>query len=1040
MTDFLKFSMNYLDKGLNIIPLLARDKKPAISWDPYKVNRVNKDDVQRWWTVWPNSNIGCVTGSISDIIVLDLDNENAHTAAVAMGLPETWKSKTGKGYHIFFKYPGTRVKNYTRILPGMDIKADGGYVVLPPSIHPSGATYQWIVSPDDQELAVPPDWLMDLIQKLQSKEPPNIALSAPDKPNNSTVSKNSASQKYAQAALEKEISILRSTSEGERNNQLNKSAYALGQLVAAGLLQESEVVDHLTSAALRIGLSESEISATIRSGLSAGMHHPRDVPESSNPYITKNSNNDPNRDPPRIRAYGENGVLLGVTNDGTVKRGVVKKNKNNEEIVEEWVSDCAVFIKTETRSDHLTEFKFCGRGAIDGRTVEFTLPSEIVGDPRKFRIALINEFGANNKVGRLDFETVQKLSLNVEFKRRIEIPIWYKNVPLIPGLDLRSDIEFRLSPMTPARVQNGDINIAKKLLSKLFKIHPLAPVLVTAILGAPATARWLPDERIGVALWGTTGTQKTTTVTTCMAVYGEEYLSERFLLKQGHKGSTTTAASEIFASAGILPQILDNVKGNERDLQEYVALIHTIIEGSSKQRGKKDGGVRESKSFMCTPIITGESRPAEASTSARICNLNWSAPDLQILSELAAARKELPFIGYHWLKFLSETDLNPANEFYDVRAKVERTLSMLNFTVNTGRLASICVVLCSIWKMLYNSPFRDVIEEHTADFINALTSAIIDQAQIVKNETDVERFINGLRELIRSVPYRFEYLDKEVDYNEKFNVMKIASLGRREPNGDYFILPMSTIEAVREILGPGQILSEGSLGEALKQAGYLVKYDKDRTTTRKYINHAQRHGWLIDGKKLFPQSESDSETDDDSNNMFDDINIRRTIISLIQNILSIPLRDNYVIDVTNHDVEQSENTDIVHDNSVQNKTVEDVNMQTRLVNEDSKPIQKIDDDSEESVQYVDHTPGANIPPEKTYEDIVRLLKIEADNYRPVQCLAFAINHGTKPEYVLKAVKELGWISRKLMLSKITGEATYWLPTEAWEKYEQSNKK
>ena len=84
---------------------------------------------------------------------------------------------------------------------------------------------------------------------------------------------------YAQAALRNELDAVASTTQGQRNERLNKAAFALGQLVAGGELPEAEVVAALSNAARQSGLNEKEIVKTIRSGISAGSTKPRTVPE-----------------------------------------------------------------------------------------------------------------------------------------------------------------------------------------------------------------------------------------------------------------------------------------------------------------------------------------------------------------------------------------------------------------------------------------------------------------------------------------------------------------------------------------------------------------------------------------------------------------------------------------------------------------------------------------------------------------------------------------------------------------------------------------
>ena len=92
-------------------------------------------------------------------------------------------------------------------------------------------------------------------------------------------SDESRTRRYAEAALRDEVLILAGTPGGNRNEQLNKSAFALGQFVAAGVLSEGEVLLELSEAAENTGLDSDEIRKTILSGLDAGRQHPREIPE-----------------------------------------------------------------------------------------------------------------------------------------------------------------------------------------------------------------------------------------------------------------------------------------------------------------------------------------------------------------------------------------------------------------------------------------------------------------------------------------------------------------------------------------------------------------------------------------------------------------------------------------------------------------------------------------------------------------------------------------------------------------------------------------
>jgi putative DNA primase/helicase len=101
-------------------------------------------------------------------------------------------------------------------------------------------------------------------------------------------------EKYVATALQKELDKLRAAPKGDRNNQLNKSAHALGQLVGAGALDRAHVENELTTTAQSIGLNGAETARTIQSGLTAGEREPRQLPEprairSSNPLESTKS-------------------------------------------------------------------------------------------------------------------------------------------------------------------------------------------------------------------------------------------------------------------------------------------------------------------------------------------------------------------------------------------------------------------------------------------------------------------------------------------------------------------------------------------------------------------------------------------------------------------------------------------------------------------------------------------------------------------------------------------------------------------------------
>jgi hypothetical protein len=158
----------YTARGWSVIPLQQRGKRPLLpSWSEYQSQRASEEEIREWWTRWPDANVGVVTGQVSGLIVLDLDGPGAVNFAKRHGVPPTVVASTGKGWHVYFQHPGQPVQNAAALdgVKGLDVRGDGGYVVAPPSVHPSGRVYQWAKgrSPDDLPLAPCPEWLLKLL-------------------------------------------------------------------------------------------------------------------------------------------------------------------------------------------------------------------------------------------------------------------------------------------------------------------------------------------------------------------------------------------------------------------------------------------------------------------------------------------------------------------------------------------------------------------------------------------------------------------------------------------------------------------------------------------------------------------------------------------------------------------------------------------------------------------------------------------------------------------------------------------------------------
>ena len=128
--------------GFRVFPCIPRTKDPLTAHGFHDAT-CDEAQIRAWWRKWPRANIGLRPGP--KYLVLDIDGPEGEQTARELGIAEldTVQVLTGRGRHLYFLHPGGEIGN-AALGPNIDVRADKGYVMAPPSVHPDGRIYAWL--------------------------------------------------------------------------------------------------------------------------------------------------------------------------------------------------------------------------------------------------------------------------------------------------------------------------------------------------------------------------------------------------------------------------------------------------------------------------------------------------------------------------------------------------------------------------------------------------------------------------------------------------------------------------------------------------------------------------------------------------------------------------------------------------------------------------------------------------------------------------------------------------------------------------------
>lgn len=262
---------DYLDRGLRVIALTG--KLPNGRWHPHwKDDCFAPDDrgtdLEAAFTDPDTTGIGILTGP--PYYVVDIDGEEGATAwqallgpGPAMHLPDRWVAKTGRGLHLW--YASTEDFQTAKLGEKLDFKGNGGYVAAPPSLHPDGHTYEWLLAPDERYILEMPEALEKVLRRRKVEAEARMVDKQTMKVRRTDIRDRKPGFFYAGlTSYEGMIDRVRSEGEGNRNGVVYWAARTMLEEGA-----QPDDLEELLIAAQSSGLARREARRTIRSAIDA---------------------------------------------------------------------------------------------------------------------------------------------------------------------------------------------------------------------------------------------------------------------------------------------------------------------------------------------------------------------------------------------------------------------------------------------------------------------------------------------------------------------------------------------------------------------------------------------------------------------------------------------------------------------------------------------------------------------------------------------------------------------------------------------------
>lgn len=276
--DLIDEALRLADLGWAVFPCVPGKKEPRIKKGFLGASK-RASDIRQWWKRWPDANIGVATGPASGFWVLDIDTfDDAGGDQTLLtlereneALPEGPSQITGRGgRHRLFRWTEEfKVRNRGKFAPGLDVRGDGGYILVAPSRLDGFGPYSWITEPTG-DIAEAPEWL---VRRVLDHGRPKKA--APPGLTPRPVLRGAATP-WGEGALQSICNEVRQCPPGAQSDTLIRRATRVGSIAAGGSIDEQYARRALVSAGMSMvngDPGDPWTQAVIESAVDRGMRH-----------------------------------------------------------------------------------------------------------------------------------------------------------------------------------------------------------------------------------------------------------------------------------------------------------------------------------------------------------------------------------------------------------------------------------------------------------------------------------------------------------------------------------------------------------------------------------------------------------------------------------------------------------------------------------------------------------------------------------------------------------------------------------------------